>query len=189
MQGSRSMLRRLFNVLTLCFAIILVAVFALCIAPTLRFNYHGQQWELSAEGGTFRFTNRASLDLAENRLSQKRIAQSDAFWSLHRRWRNESEAARREKRPIPPEPVEPPPITDSMPRYINFEASAIGTLAGTAFLPALWYAELLWREKKIRNRKAAGCCLKCGFDLRHSPTRCPECGTPVGGAPASSLVD
>jgi hypothetical protein len=53
------------------------------------------------------------------------------------------------------------------------------TITLTAMPPCAW---LLFTTASILKKRRAvkeGMCPKCGYDLRASPERCPECGTPV----------
>ena len=42
-------------------------------------------------------------------------------------------------------------------------------------LPAVWLMSRL-RARRRTLRRRAGLCVRCGYDLRASPERCPECG-------------
>jgi len=46
-----------------------------------------------------------------------------------------------------------------------------------AVLPLAWGTSRAVSYVRQRRRKRAGQCTACGYDLRASPERCPECGT------------
>jgi len=66
-------------------------------------------------------------------------------------------------------------------RYITDQANTIRCLWFPHWFPALLFAILpgirLVKIVRARRRYRPGLCPHCGYDLRATPERCPECGT------------
>jgi hypothetical protein len=57
----------------------------------------------------------------------------------------------------------------------QFAAPHWALVAAAGLLPAA-YAVHRWRARRMGR---PGVCAKCGYDLRATPDKCPECGTPA----------
>ena len=58
--------------------------------------------------------------------------------------------------------------------YFLFVPCWLATLV-TAILPAVWLRRRYTR-RRVERRRDASQCVACGYDLRATPGRCPECG-------------
>jgi hypothetical protein len=56
------------------------------------------------------------------------------------------------------------------------EAPHLMVIWALLILPIAWLARRRWESYGARMAAKRGKCVQCGYDLRASPDRCPECG-------------
>jgi hypothetical protein len=61
-------------------------------------------------------------------------------------------------------------------------------LAALALPPALVFGGMAIRTRRRDKRAAEHRCLVCGYDLRATPQRCPECGAAVTHAGSETAI-
>ena len=64
-------------------------------------------------------------------------------------------------------------------RYVNIPHWFV---AGCTALIAALCGRVFWRRSRRHRLRATGRCTACGYDLRATPGRCPECGAQASAA-------
>jgi hypothetical protein len=62
-------------------------------------------------------------------------------------------------------------------RLLGVKVSTPLAIILTAALPVSWISRRIAEQMRRRKHVTGASCAQCGYDLRATPDRCPECGT------------
>lgn len=199
----RAMRRWVFTILSALSLLLCVGVFGLLYRsyhcsdderPTIEFTVRGERWAAAWFRGEVWLSNEPQLRLDHERRLAAVLAWRDPKdrltpdeWKIAERllsgragglWWDQNLNRLYDSLLQKPGGAERVAVLQTVPSpYGNYlhPATNLVLILSSLFLPALWLIRAGRALKGRRKRRRKGLCLSCGYDLRHSPERCPEC--------------
>ncbi|MDB5289302.1 MAG: hypothetical protein JWL69_543 [Phycisphaerales bacterium] len=180
--------------LLLCMATAVLWARSYRAAMKFEFQRSGTLWEFASEHGRLRLDNAPQRSMESARASRERAALMHECVSIARQWTEVRERIRRavadEQPALEVEESRLMALADAnskaraavMPRPLCTTALVyhsiphVAVVAPAAVLPTCWLGLAIRTSLRRRKVRINRLCTHCGYDLRATPERCPECG-------------
>jgi hypothetical protein len=186
------MIRRLFTILSVLSLLLCVATCALWVrsyrgGDMLPVRFAGQPWRLATLEGWAQLDNRPRVMEAFDAMMEWADNDVKADVERDRRHKVFIDALNRGV-----SADLPPVVVTGRPPYVPEAAvqplAPLGLIASVFAVPPVVLVVLRRRSWARRRNERRGLCPACGYDLRASPDRCPECGAVPVRSAGGSLV-